>query len=46
MNCPQHIPRLVRADDAERAIESLRRRIGYLEETLRRADIAFTPEVP
>jgi uncharacterized protein len=45
MNCPQHIPRLVRADNAERAIASLRRRIGYLEETLRRADIAFTPEV-
>jgi predicted pyridoxine 5'-phosphate oxidase superfamily flavin-nucleotide-binding protein len=46
MNCPQHIPRLVHADDVEQAIERLRKRIGYLEETLRLADISFTPEVP
>jgi len=46
MNCPQHIPRLVHADDAEEAIERLRDRIGYLEETLRRANIPFKPERP
>jgi predicted pyridoxine 5'-phosphate oxidase superfamily flavin-nucleotide-binding protein len=46
MNCPQHIPRLVHANDVERTVERLRRRIRYLEETLRLADIAFAPEVP
>jgi hypothetical protein len=46
MNCPQHIPRLVHADDVERTIERLHERIRYLEETLRRADVSFTAEVP
>ncbi len=46
MNCPQHIPRLVHADAVERIIEGLHERIGYLEETLRRAGIPFTPKVP
>ena len=45
MNCPQHIPRLVHADAVERTIKHLHQRIGYLEETLRRAGISFTPEV-
>ncbi len=46
MNCPQHIPRLVHADAVERTIEQLQERVGYLEDTLRRAGLPFTPEPP
>ncbi len=43
-NCSQHIPRLIHAEGAERNVEILRKRIAYLESTLREADVAFTPE--
>jgi predicted pyridoxine 5'-phosphate oxidase superfamily flavin-nucleotide-binding protein len=43
-NCSQHIPNLIRAEPAERAIEALRRRVRYLETALRDAQVAFVLE--
>ena len=43
-NCSQHIPKFIRAEPAERAIEVLRRRVRYLETTLRDAKVAFVLE--
>jgi predicted pyridoxine 5'-phosphate oxidase superfamily flavin-nucleotide-binding protein len=40
-NCPQHIPKLVHADEVERNVAALRRRIAYLEEKLQAANVAF-----
>jgi len=40
-NCPQHIPRLVHADDAEAAIARLEQRVAYLEQLLHAANVAF-----
>jgi predicted pyridoxine 5'-phosphate oxidase superfamily flavin-nucleotide-binding protein len=42
-NCPQHIPRLVRATEVAETTSALRRRIAYLEETLRASKVAFEP---
>jgi len=42
-NCPQHIPRLVRATEVAETTSALRRRIAYLEETLRTSKVAFEP---
>jgi predicted pyridoxine 5'-phosphate oxidase superfamily flavin-nucleotide-binding protein len=42
-NCPQHIPRLVRAAEMEETLSALRRRVAYLEETLRASKVAFEP---
>jgi predicted pyridoxine 5'-phosphate oxidase superfamily flavin-nucleotide-binding protein len=41
-NCPQHIPRLVHADEADAAIRRLQERVAFLERTLRTANVAFT----
>lgn len=43
-NCPQHIPHLIHAEEAERAAASLHRRILYLEGLLRDAGVAYAPE--
>jgi predicted pyridoxine 5'-phosphate oxidase superfamily flavin-nucleotide-binding protein len=43
-NCSQHIPRLIHAERAQRAFDALRRRLAYLEATLRDAGVAFAPE--
>jgi predicted pyridoxine 5'-phosphate oxidase superfamily flavin-nucleotide-binding protein len=43
VNCSQHIPRLVHAEEVERMVSDLRRRIDYLEATLRDSNIAFEP---
>jgi predicted pyridoxine 5'-phosphate oxidase superfamily flavin-nucleotide-binding protein len=40
-NCPQHIPRLIHAEPAERALAALNKRVRYLEATLTRAGIEF-----
>lgn len=45
-NCSQHIPNFVRAEPMERALAVLQRRVGYLEATLRDANVAFTPADP
>ncbi len=45
-NCSQHIPRLVHAEEVERMVSDLRRRIDYLEATLRDSNIAFEPAGP
>ena len=42
-NCPQHIPRFVRATELAETTSALRRRIAYLEETLRASKVAFEP---
>ena len=42
-NCPQHIPRLARATEVAETTSALRRRIAYLEETLRASKVAFEP---
>lgn len=42
-NCSQHIPKLIRAEPAERALEALGRRVRYLEAALRDAQVAFAP---
>ena len=43
-NCLQHIPKLIHAGPALRDEVVLRKRIAYLEATLRDANIAFAPE--
>jgi predicted pyridoxine 5'-phosphate oxidase superfamily flavin-nucleotide-binding protein len=43
-NCPQHIPRLIHAEAAERTIATLEQRVDYLEAALREAGIAFRPQ--
>lgn len=42
-NCPQHIPRLVDPESAERTVAALRERNVYLEAMLRAADVPFAP---
>ena len=42
-NCPQHIPRFVHATELAETTSALRRRIAYLEETLRASKVAFEP---
>ena len=42
-NCPQHIPRFVHATELAETTSALRRRIAYLEETLRTSKVAFEP---
>jgi len=43
-NCSQHIPKLVHAASLENALHVLQKRIGYLETTLRDANVPFTLE--
>jgi predicted pyridoxine 5'-phosphate oxidase superfamily flavin-nucleotide-binding protein len=40
-NCPQHIPRLVHAEDVAAAVSALRTRNAYLESLLRAAGVPF-----
>jgi predicted pyridoxine 5'-phosphate oxidase superfamily flavin-nucleotide-binding protein len=45
-NCPQHIPRLVHADEVEPTLVALRERTAYLEATLRAANVPFAAAPP